>query len=274
MKVEAIDHLHLLVPELKQVGALFGALIGGEFTEPYGGEPWNAWSVWYGLGGMEIMEPIRPTEPILGGHPGDRMGIFGLAFRVSDLDARIPDVEALGLRLRSRMGSEETGFGKWIRQAQFDPSDAFGTVIEIAQRERPDDPLYSAFRQVIDHVEFFVHDLPRAVALFSALTGWEFPAPVTIDEINATSTMNALGLKITQPVSADSPVADTMACLGEGIRVLALPTINLEASVAKAQTAGLRLVGHGRPKGLPREAQFDPADTFGLIVKLVERHAD
>jgi catechol 2,3-dioxygenase-like lactoylglutathione lyase family enzyme len=272
VKVEAIDHLHLLVPDLKRVGALFGALIGGEFTAPYGGEPWNAWSVWYGLGGMEIMEPIRPTEPILGGHPSDRMGIFGIAFRVTDLDARVPDVEALGLRLRSRMGSEETGFGKWIRQAQFDPT--FGTVIEIAQRERPDDPLYSAFRQVIDHVEFYVRDLPRAVALFSALTGWEFPAPATIDEINATSTMNALGLKITQPVSADSPVARTIAGWGEGIRVLALATANLEASIAKAHAVGLRLVSHSRSKGLPREAQFDPSDTFGLVVKLVERHAD
>ncbi|MBP1687229.1 MAG: methylmalonyl-CoA epimerase [Deltaproteobacteria bacterium] len=274
MKVEAIDHLHLLVPDLKQVGALFGALIGGEFTEPYGGEPWNAWSVWYGLGGMEIMEPIRQMEPILGGHPSDRMGIFGIAFRVTDLDARVPDVEALGLRLRSRMGSEETGFGKWIRQAQFDPSDSFGAVIEIAQRELPDDPLYSAFRQIIDHVEFFVHDLPRAVGLFSALTGWEFPAPVTIDQIKARSTLNALGLKITQPVSADSPVADTLARLGEGIRVLALATSNLEASIAKAQAVGLRLVSHGCPNGLSREVQFDPADTFGLVLKLVERHAD
>ena len=139
----------------------------------------------------------------------------------------------------------------------------FVPVIEIAERERPDDPLYSAFRQVIDHVEFYVHDLPRAVALLSALTGWEFPAPVMIDDVRARSTMNSLGVKITQPVSGDGPVARTISSLGEGIRVLALATSNLEASIANAQAAGLRLVRQNRSKGLPREVQFDPADTFG-----------
>jgi hypothetical protein len=111
----------------------------------------------------------------------------------------------------------------------------------------------------------------RAVALFSALTGWSFPAPVMIEALDATSTMSGLGLKLTQPVSAESPVARTIASLGEGIRVLALATSDLEAGIAQAQAVGLHLVGQGRATGSPREAEFDPADTFGLIVKLVKR---
>lgn len=271
MKVEAIDHLHLLVPDLKQAGVLFGALIGGEFTEPYGGEPWNAWSVYYAAGGMEIMEPIRRDKPIIGDHPGDRMGIFGLAFRVNDLDAGIPEAQKLGLRLRSRMGSEEVGFGKWIIQAQFESHESFGTTIELAQRERPDDPLYSAFRQFIDHIEFYVHDLQRAVALFSHLTGFPYPAPTLDPARQATSTMNALGVKITQPTSTDSPVARSLASRGEGVHTLALTTANLEQGIATAQKVGLRLVS--RSTGPGREAQFDPQDTFDVTLKLVERPA-
>jgi len=271
MKVEAIDHLHLLVPDLQQVGVLFGALIGGEFTERYGGEPWNAWAVYYTVGSMEIMEPIRRQDPIIGGHRGDRMGIYGMAFRVNDLDAGIPEAQKAGLRLRSRVGSEDVGFGKWIIQAQFETPESFGTTIELAQRQRPDDPLYSAFRQLIDHVEFYVHDLQRAVALFSQLTGFPYPAPTFDPALQATSTINALGVKITQPAAADSPVARSLASRGEGVRTLALTTANLEQGIATAQKVGLRLVSRsGGPVG---EAQFDPHDTFDVTFKLVEQRA-
>ncbi|HLS80779.1 MAG TPA: VOC family protein [Steroidobacter sp.] len=270
MRVDAIDHLHLLVPDLEKTKALFTALIGGDYTESYGSEDWNVWSVWYTRGGMEIMQPRDPSRPIVGGHRGDRMGVFGMAFRVGDLDAAIPGAQALGLKVRSRMGSEEAGFGKWIVQAQFETRDTMGVSIELAQRQRPDDPLYSAFRELIDHVELYVHDLPRAVELFSALTGWEFPTPARVDELEAITTMNGLGVKITQPLSAASPVAASLASRGEGVRTLALTTPDLEVGVAMAQAAGLRLTGRGEETDSRRCACFDPEDTFGLNLKLVE----
>ncbi len=35
-------------------------------------------------------------------------------------------------------------------------------MVELAERQRPDDPLLTAFRHLIDRIEFYVHDLPRA----------------------------------------------------------------------------------------------------------------
>lgn len=265
MNVDAIDHLHLIVPSLENTQSLFSALIGGEFIGPYGGEPWNAHAVWYNQGGMEIFEPIHPDKPVLGGHSSERRGIFGLAFRVPDLDAAIPQAEALGLKVWSRFGSEDAGFGKMIVQAQFDPADTFGTILELVQRQLPDDPLYSAFTQVIDHVEFHVHDLPRAMVLFSSLTGRVFPHPVADQESDTLSTTNGLGIKLTQPLSPDSPVARSLADQGEGIRTLALATIDLATGIARAQQAGLRLT-----RRTEREAVFDSADVIGVDIKLVE----
>jgi len=62
-------------------------------TGSYGSENWNVWSVWYTHGGMKIMQPRDPSWPIVGGHRGDCKGIFGMAFRVEDLDAA--ELEAL-----------------------------------------------------------------------------------------------------------------------------------------------------------------------------------
>lgn len=268
MRVDAIDHLHLIVPDLEKAKALFSALIGGEFIGPYGGEPWNAHAVWYNRGSMEIFEPIDLGKPVLGGHSSRRRGIFGMAFRVPDLDVSIPRAEALGFKVWSRFGSEDSGFGKMIVQAQFDPADTFGTILELAQRQLPDDPLYSAFTEVIDHVEFYVHDLSRAVDLFASLTGHAFSTPVMDQDYQALSTRNDLGVKLTQPASAGSPVAHSLSVLGEGIRALALVTSDLDSAIAKAQGAGLHLAQRSA-----EQAVFQPADFIGLVIRLVTPQA-
>jgi len=270
MKVEAIDHLHLCVPDLAQSKALFGTLAGGEFTEVCGGEEWwNCWVVWNTIG-LEIMQPIRDGETIVGTKSSREKGIIAVAFRVNDLEAAIPPAEALGLRLVGKSGSEEAGFGKWIVQAQFDPWDSFAVVVELAERQRPDDPLFTAFRQIFDRIEFYVRDLARPVRLFSALTGCEFPAPAVDAQLDALTTMNALGVQFVQPRSESGPAARVLASCGEGVRAIALRTADLDTSVAKAQALGLQLVQRRGTKGSVREAEFDPRGSYGMTVKLTE----
>lgn len=270
MKIEAIDHLHIFVPNLEKAKELFGALMGGGFTDTYGGDAYNCWNV-YNFSGAELTEPIRAAEPLWAGLTCKRMGIFGISFLIKDIDARVAEVKGLGIRLLDRIGSEEAGFGKILVQAQFDPRDSFETMVEITELLDPAYAHDSPFLRIIDHVELYVRDLKRAVELFTALTGFEFSTPVTVDEIKARTAMNALGLWITQPVSADSPVAQTIATLGEGVHAIAFRTPNLEEGIAKAQLAGLSLVDQTDKKGLPKQAQFDPKDCFGMIVKFTER---
>lgn len=184
MKVEAIDHLHIFVPNLEKAKELFGALMGGGFTDTYGGDAYNCWNV-YNFSGAELTEPIRAAEPLWAGLTCKRMGIFGISFLIKDIDARVAEVKGLGIRLLDRIGSEEAGFGKILVQAQFDPRDSFETMVEIVEILDPAYAHDSPFLRIIDHVELYVRDLKRAVELFTALTGFEFSTPVTVDEIKA-----------------------------------------------------------------------------------------
>lgn len=273
-KVEAIDHLHLVVPSLERASEVFGALVGGDFWGPfgrYGGEHWNNWAVWYGRGGMEIFEPMRPDRPILGGHAATRFGIIGMAFRVADLDAAVADAEAMGLRMRSRIGSADVGFGKMIEQAQLETADAVGIGLELARRELPDDPLYSAFRHVIDHVEFHVHDLPAAARFLGALTGWSFPEGVHDERLQALSATNGLGIKLTQPTSHASPVARSLAIRGQGVHTMAIATPSLGHGIEMAVAAGLRVVRQWADAVEGAQATLDSVASVGLEVKLIER---
>lgn len=97
MKVEAIDHLHFCVPDLGRAQALLGTFAGGECTHAYGGDDawWNCHVV-YNSVGLEIMQPVRDGERIVGTKESRRKGVIAVALRVDDLDARVPQAEALG----------------------------------------------------------------------------------------------------------------------------------------------------------------------------------
>lgn len=263
MKVEAIDHIHFLVPDLERSRALFCGLAGNDVSARYGGESLNAWAYYHNRGSLDLFEPIDRATPVMG-LPVVCTGAIGFALRVADLEAALPEIAALGLRVRSRFGSEEFGFGKVLVQAQLEPEDTLGMMVEVVQRGLPDDPLYCAFPGVVAHLEIHVRDLGRAIVLFEALTGRQFSAP-TIDDIpGAITSFCDLGLKIVQPASQDGPVAYGIAHHGEGIRAIAFRTADLDGAVAGAGSLGLQLLRRS-----PRLAEFHTADFDGLTVKLV-----
>lgn len=269
MNVEAIDHVHFLVPELESAKHLFEVLVGGEFGDVYGGEEVNAWGVWH-TAGLDVVQPIRDTEPVFGAAIVKRKGITGVSFRVKDLDARIPELEALGLHLISRVGSEDIGYGKFIVQAQFHPADSFGATVEICEYVLPGYSPGTPFRHIIDHVELYTQNLEKATRLFADLTGAEFSPPETVHEIKAKAAMHPLGLQVTQPISSDSPIARDIIEKGEGFHAIAFRTSNLKEGIANAQSAGLRLVRQTGGKETPKQTEFDPSNSFGMTVKLVE----
>src|SRR5262249_47155171 len=121
MDLLSLDHVHFSVPDLARAGELFLPFLGGRFTPVYGGPELNAWGAWNTSGGASI-QGVRGGEPVFGGgSPIAKLGILSVSFRVSDIDTGIAQAEAAGLRLRSRIGSEEVGFGKNVLQAQFAP---------------------------------------------------------------------------------------------------------------------------------------------------------
>lgn len=269
MQIEAIDHVHFCVPDLEKAMNLFKVLVGGEFGEMYGGEAVNARGVWNTIG-LDLIQPIRDAEPVFGGSGILRKGIVGVSFRVHDIDARIPEVQAFGLHLVSRVSSEDVGFGKLIVQAQFHPANSFGATVELCEYVLPGYVHEAPFRHIIDHVELYARDLERATKLFADLTGAGFPPAETLDEIKAKAATHPLGLKVTQPTSPASPIARTIAEKGEGFHAIAFRAANLEESIARARSAGLKMVRQTGGGGAPRQVEFHPGDSFGVTMKFVE----
>lgn len=268
MKVEAIDHVHFLVPDLEKAVRLFKTLVGGEFGDTYGGEAVNARGIWNSIG-LDLIQPIKDSEPIFGGSTIQRKGITGVSFGVRNLDARIPEVQALGLHLVSRLSSEDVGFGKFIVQAQFHPANSFGAMVEISEYVLPGYVHDSPFRHIIDRVELYVEDLEKPSRLFANLMGSEFSPAETISSIKDRSVMHPMGLRIVQPLSPDSPIARTIAEKGEGFHAVAFRTSNLEESIARGRSVGLKVVSQEDGKDEFSQVEFDPKDSFGVTIKLV-----
>jgi len=266
MKVEAIDHVHINVKDIKKAMRLFTALTGSEYQEPMVINETHSLFAFNDLG-LYLNQPMSEESPNARWIAKRGEGLAAISFGVKNLDERIVEAEALGLKLVSRIGYEGME-----DQAQFHPEDTFGVQIELDERlsgypPRPVD----AFHQGVDHIHIYVKDVDKAVDLFTALTGYEFHAPVTVDEVQLKATSNALGLDLLQPISPDSPIARVLTRRGEGAHAMAFKASNVEEGIAKAQSAGLTLVGQTGYEGMMRQAQFHPKDTFGLMIEFAER---
>jgi len=267
MKVRGIDHIHILVTDLKKATDLAEALVGGKSSEPYGGEDWNAWASYHKLGGFDLFQPIDMDRPILGGVKED-VGVYILAFRVDDIDHAVDEVTAMGLPVISRIGSEEAGFGKLMLQAQLEQY--FGLQMELVERGLPDDPLHCPMPDYLDHIEFYVHDIDSAARFFTSLTDCPFPSPRADERLDAVTATNGLGIRITQPISARSRVARSLETGAEGVYALGIVTKDLDDGVATTEALGFQLTDRYETDGA-RVAEFDPAAFLGISIKLIQR---
>lgn len=269
MKVNAIDHIHINVRDLERAIRLFTELTGHEYPEPLVIEDLKMRIAW-NWAGIELQEPVSADSPVAKSIDTWGEGIATLSFGITDIETRVHEAEALGLRLVSRIGAD------YELQAQFHPKESFGVMLELVERlegyaeaylPRPVD----SFHEIVDHVHIYVRDLTKSTALFAALTDTEFSAPVIIDEIGARTATSALGIELIQPTVSDSPIARTIERLGEGVHAIALKVDNLEDGISKAQVAGLKLVSQVNHERQVRQAQFAPQDSFGVMVEFVER---
>jgi catechol 2,3-dioxygenase-like lactoylglutathione lyase family enzyme len=269
MDLLSLDHVHFAVPDLARAQVLFGQFLGGSFTPVYGGPELNAWGTWNTSGG-DFIQVIRSGERVFGGAPIAKQGILSVSFRVADIEVGIAQAEAAGLRLRSRIGSEEVGFGRNVVQAQFAAEESFGLGLELVERQIPGDPHLPLTQTVVDHIEHYVADLDAPATFLGALFGSAFDPPVTDAALDARSLRHPrFGIQLTAPAHPRGVVAERIAALGVGTHAIAFQSRDLERDIATAESLGLKL---GRRRSLgpgAREAEFEPE--AGVIVKLVLR---
>ena len=102
MKVDAIDHIHITAKDIQKAMRLFGALSGFEYPEPMVFEQYGIQFAWNHVG-LDLTQPIVTDNPIAKEVPRTGEGFTGIAFGVKNLDERIAEAEALGLRMVSRI---------------------------------------------------------------------------------------------------------------------------------------------------------------------------
>ena len=127
----------------------------------------------------------------------------------------------------------------------------------------------------IHHINFLVRDLDAAERQYRALLGL---GPAVRDELpgrNVRTGRFQLGeswLVLVQPLSEEGEPARHLREHGEGFFLISFGVNDIEAAMVRARQSGGRFTSEQTRTGLDdwRLIDFDPADTFGATLQLVE----
>ena len=271
MDLDSLDHVHFSVPDLDRAQRVFGPWLPGAFTPVYGSDEMNAYGVW-NMSGGDFIQVVDPAEPAFGASRIPAHGLLSVSFRVQDVDRGIEQAQAAGLRLRSRVGSEEIGMGKNVIQAQFHPEETFELGIELVEREIPGDPHVPMNQSCVDYVEHTVADVEPPRAFLESLFESPFDPPVFDEQAESVSLRHpGFGIQLTAPTAARGAVHERLEARGPGLHAIAFRSEDLAGDETRAHGCGLttarqREVGPG-----VREVEFEPE--AAVILRLVERRA-
>ena len=269
MQLHSLDHVHFSVPDLARAEAVYGPFLGGEFTPVYGGPDLNAYGSWNSHGG-DFIQVIEAGAPVFGEAPILKQGLMSVSFRVDDVDVGIEQAEAAGLRLLSRVGSEDVGFGKNVIQAQFAADESHGLGVELVERQIPGDPYRPMTETAVDHIEHYVPDLEAPAAFFTDLLGSPFDDAFDDDELGARSVRHPrFGVQLTAPTRGDGELARRLDGFGGGPHAIAFRSRDLAADSATAEKSGLKVAR--RAEAGPGATAVELEREAGVVVKLVER---
>ena len=128
----------------------------------------------------------------------------------------------------------------------------------------------------IDHVGIAVRDLGEASARYTTLCG---RGPDHHEEIPAQKVRVAMfnvgesRVELLMATAPDSPIAKFIDKRGEGMHHICFKVANLEAALARLQTAEMEIVSGagGVGAGGSRVAFLHPKSLMGVMVELVEQ---
>lgn len=126
----------------------------------------------------------------------------------------------------------------------------------------------------IDHVGVAVQDLEQARGLFQQLLGVAGEVEdVPSEQVRvAMLELGGARLELLEPTADDSPVGSFLDREGEGVHQVAFGVDDLEATVARAEDLGIRVLGDVREgAGGTKVCFLHPKDCHGVLVELVER---
>lgn len=128
----------------------------------------------------------------------------------------------------------------------------------------------------IDHLGIAVTDLDSALALYGGAFGLVTNHREILEDQGVEAIALQVGestLELLRPIRDDSPVGRFLTEHGPGIHHIAYRVEDIEAALAHAQAAGVRLIDHTPRIGLggAKIAFMHPKSTLGVLSELVQR---
>ena len=126
MKVEKIDRVGINVKDFDKARKLFADLLGPEFDEPTEVKEMDMKTTHHTLG-LELAGPINPDGPFAKSIEKKGEGFSFIAFKVSNLEEAVAEMQSHGIRIAGRLASGG------VRLANCNPKDTFGVSIQLAE---------------------------------------------------------------------------------------------------------------------------------------------
>jgi methylmalonyl-CoA/ethylmalonyl-CoA epimerase len=137
-----LDHVAVAVHSVKAALPLFRDALGGEYLMGSDMDGWRWVQFRYPGGGkVELLEPLGDHGFLARFLEGHGEGLHHVTFKTDDIEAAIAHVESTGYELVDADLSDP----HW-KEAFLRPSQAHGTLIQIAQSSAPDDVVATRLR--------------------------------------------------------------------------------------------------------------------------------
>jgi methylmalonyl-CoA epimerase len=127
----------------------------------------------------------------------------------------------------------------------------------------------------IDHIGIAVKSLSAAVKVYEQAVGLKLAGYDQVDDQGVRIAMLDIGesrIELLEPTRPDSPIEKFMSKRGEGIHHIAVRVDNIEQTLERLKTAGVRLIDEKPKRGAhnTRVAFIHPASMHGVLMELVE----
>jgi methylmalonyl-CoA/ethylmalonyl-CoA epimerase len=133
MKVEGIDHIHIVIRDLDKAVAFFEDVFGVNFNEEINVEKWPMGRVRFGLLGtvtLELISPNSPDSPAAKFLKKRDEGVEAISVKVASIEEAKREMKARGIRQVAEAGIRN------LKEAHFHPKDCFGVLFELCEYEQ------------------------------------------------------------------------------------------------------------------------------------------
>src|SRR3954452_12312949 len=129
----------------------------------------------------------------------------------------------------------------------------------------------------IDHIGVAVEDLDAAIELHTRAYGMELVHRETVESQGVEAVLLDVGenhVELLAPLGEETPVGRFLAKRGPGLHHVAYQVADIDAALAAAKQAGMRLIDETPRTGIrgTQVAFLHPKTAGGILTELVEAH--